>query len=135
MNQFIVQKTQPQLVREHLLAGKTITPAQAFMVYGISRLAAVIEVLRQDKTLEIDTVMREDEAGKKYAAYSLRKPITIGSAVQVKAGAGVGLPRWCLKSAASKVAGLYQDTAFVRFRRDNRDESYYLNVKELVNVG
>lgn len=134
MNALVISKSQPAIVRDHLQQGKTITPAQAFMVYGISRLAAVVDRLR-DAGLDIDTSMREDEVGKKYACYNMRRPITVGSVVQVKAGCGTGLPRWVRKLAGGKVVLKLRDSSLVEFTRADQQARLWLNDKELVNVG
>lgn len=134
MNALIVSKSQPQIVREHLQQGKAITPAQALLVYGISRLAPAIERLR-DSGMAIDTTMREDEVGKRYASYSLRRPIEVNSKVQVVAGAGIGLPRWVRKLAGGKVVSKFHDSSLVEFTKGAEKGLFWLNDKELVNVG
>lgn len=63
-------KSQKQLLLEHLLAGKTITPIKALMVYGIHRLAARIRDLREEGH-NIVTTRRTDECGHDYAEYRL----------------------------------------------------------------
>lgn len=134
MNALIVSKSQPQIVREHLQQGKAITPAQALLVYGISRLAPAIERLR-DSGLVIDTTMREDEVGKRYASYTLRRPIEAGSKVQVVAGGGIGLPRWVRKLTGGTVVVKARDASLVEFTRAGERGRFWLNDKELVNVG
>ena len=47
-----------------------ITPLTAFSTYGTMRLAAHIFDLRK-AGFEIETAMKEDEAGNEYASYSL----------------------------------------------------------------
>lgn len=135
MNVIAVQKTQGQLVREHLEAGKPITLFTALLVYGISRLSSVIERLRREG-MEIDMALKEDEAGKQYGEYTLRRPIALGSRVQVRQGHGYGLPYWVLRTASAKVVGLIGDVAYVQFHTAKGDEVVQaLNVKELVHVG
>jgi hypothetical protein len=136
MNTLALTRTQPEIVLSHLTQGKSITPVQALLVYGISRLSSAIERLRLSG-IDIDMVLREDEVGKKYGVYNLRKSICIGSFVQVKQGHGVGLPYWVRKCAPSKVTGLSGDVAFVRFRHADgeREVTESMNIKELVNVG
>lgn len=126
--------TQADRIRKHLTDGKAITPGQAMLVYGISRLAAVVEVLRLEG-LDIAMVQKRDEAGKKYGEYKLAKPITVGCRVQVKRGHGIGLPHWVLKTQAAKVAGLVMDIAYVQFERDGEvAQTIAMNIKELNNV-
>lgn len=62
--------TQREKIQQHLVNGKSITPMEALMVYGIYRLSAVILVLR-NAGLRIETIMKQDESGKKYAQYHL----------------------------------------------------------------
>ena len=127
--------SQVSRVRAHLEAGKSITPGHALLVYGISRLAVAIQRLR-DSGMDIDMILREDEAGKKYGEYRTARPVAIGSRVQVQRGHGIGLPRWVLMSAASKVVGLVKDVAYVAFEhRNGNTEILPLNLKELVRVG
>lgn len=126
--------TQADRIRKHLTDGKAITPGQAMIVYGISRLAAVIEVLRLEG-MDIAMLLKHDEAGKKYGEYKLAKRITIGCRVQVKRGHGLGLPHWVLKTQAAKVAGLLKDVAYVQFERDGEvAQTIPMNIKELNHV-
>lgn len=62
--------TQAEQIKQHLSAGKSITPIEALMVYGIYRLSAAILLLRQSG-LKIVTSMKADEKGKRYAQYKL----------------------------------------------------------------
>lgn len=55
----------------HLVAGNSITPLQAFGVFGTFRLAARIKELR-DAGHKIKTVIKRDPNGRPYAEYSLR---------------------------------------------------------------
>lgn len=54
----------------HLLAGNSITPLQAFGVFGTFRLAARIKELR-DAGHKIKTTIKRDPNGRPYAEYSL----------------------------------------------------------------
>jgi hypothetical protein len=126
--------TQVALVRAHLEAGKTITPASAIAVYGIFRLASVIEDLR-NLGMEIDTVIKHDEMGKQYGEYRLRKAITLGCKVQIKRGYGIGLPHWVRRLRAAKVLAKTGDASYVRFIRGQNLDDVWVNDKELVNVG
>lgn len=126
--------TQTETIRNHLMAGKSITPAHAFMVYGISRLSDCILRLR-NAGLDIVTVMREDEVGRKYGEYRLaNKPLRIGSHVTVKRGHGYGLPNWVRRSKPSRVVGLVNDVAYVEFIRGTRYQTVPMNTKELDHV-
>lgn len=60
--------TQKDTVLKHLKRYTTITPLEAFHVYGIYRLAAVIEQLRK-AGLDITTKMKTAPNGSRYAEY------------------------------------------------------------------
>jgi hypothetical protein len=62
--------SQRKQILNHLLAGNSITPLEALGVFGCFRLAARIEELRDDG-YAIDTELREDPKGKKYARYTM----------------------------------------------------------------
>ena len=82
-------KSQTQLVREHLEAGYPLTPAKALAEYGIWRLAAVIYKLRE-RGYGIETKDCKSLSGKPYAEYELvAKPAEKGG---VGAVFGLGKP-------------------------------------------
>ena len=62
--------TQTQTVLSHLEKRASISPMEALVSYGIYRLSDVIFRLRE-RGFGIDTEMRHDEAGHKYARYTL----------------------------------------------------------------
>lgn len=128
-----MHRTQPEVVRDHLKAGKSITPGHALLVYGISRLAPAVEVLRRTG-MNIVTIMRQDERGHKYAEYRIPSKIKIGSMVTVKPGHAYGLPTWVRRSRPAKVVGLLDDVAYVEFQHRDRFTTFALNLKELNNV-
>lgn len=130
MNPQFVQRTQNEIIRAHLEAGKSITPLHALTVYGISRLSSCIERLRL-AGLNIVTTIKQDEMGRKYGEYKLAAPVKVGSKVTVKRGHGIGLPRWVRRTSEARVVGLYKDTAMVEFIRGTRVEVHSLNLKEL----
>lgn len=66
---------QARTILKHLLDGKVITPMKALSVYGISRLAACIYEIRTRAGYTVNTYVREDEAGHKYAQYSLPRAL------------------------------------------------------------
>lgn len=125
--------TQTARIRKHLEDGKTITPAMAITVYGIFRLAAVIDDLR-NSGMEIDTVIKHDEMGKKYAEYRQRTSISLRSKVQVRTGCGIGLPSWVRKHRSATVVGKHTGVSMVRFVRGKNLADIWLNDKELVNA-
>jgi hypothetical protein len=125
--------TQISNIRKHLQAGNTITPAEAMIVFGCMRLAAAIEDLRREG-MDIDTVMCLDATGKKYARYSLRRPVVEGAKVQVRLGHAYGLPKWVRKAKDAIVKVIHQDVAYVEFTRGTLVVTHPLNVKELVRV-
>ena len=128
--------TQVELVRRHLCAGKSITPASAIAVYGIFRLASCIEDLRNAGTerLDIDTVMKTDEMGKQYGEYRLRRPLAINGTVQVRKGYGMGLPTWVKRLRSARVIAATGDASLVRFIRGPHMADLWLNDRELVRA-
>lgn len=126
--------TQIDRIRSHLHSGKAITPAQAITVYGIFRLASVIEDLRKAGE-EIDTVMCRDEMGKQYGSYRLHRPIRLSDTVQVRLGYAPGLPRWVRSLESSRVIGNYKDSVLVLFKKGKRTHERWMNKLELVNSG
>ena len=120
-------------IRAHLEAGKSITPAIAATVYGIWRLASVIEDLRNEG-LDIDTLIRYDEVGKQYGEYRLRKEIGLKSTVQVKKGYGIGLPHWVRKLREAVVIAKQADASLVRFIRGKNLEDLWVQDRELVRA-
>ena len=65
-----LKKSQLYLIRRHLKAGRTITPAEAMAAFSCYRLAARIHDLRKTGMV-IKTVEKSDGVGGKYAEYSL----------------------------------------------------------------
>jgi len=65
-------KPQSKTVLRHLRGMKHISPAEALIVYGISRLAACIYDIRK-VGYDVHCEMRQDAQGHKYANYSLVK--------------------------------------------------------------
>lgn len=124
---------QKDKVRIHLNDGKSITPAIAATVYGIWRLASVIEDLRNEG-MSIDTVMKYDEAGKQYGEYRSRRFIGVNDTVQVKSGWGIGLPQWARKMRAARVIAKIQDASLVRFIRGRNLQDVWVNDRELVRA-
>jgi hypothetical protein len=66
-----VSKSQKQILLDHMLAGKSITPMKAMMVYGIGRLSARIRDLREEGH-NVVTTIRTDERGHDYAEYRIQ---------------------------------------------------------------
>lgn len=67
-----IRKSQNEKVREHLEAGKSITPLAALHLYGCLRLGARIWDLRRKQGLPIVTEIVKGKGGKHYASYSLQ---------------------------------------------------------------
>jgi hypothetical protein len=65
-----MRKAQTQKILEYLKSGKTISPGEALVWAGSFRLAARIKDLR-DAGHVIETEMKADENGKRYARYRL----------------------------------------------------------------
>ena len=69
--------SQKELVRQHLYEYGTITSWEAIQKYHITRLAAVISLLRDDGEM-IDsvpqyTIEKDGKKGRRYALYILRE--------------------------------------------------------------
>lgn len=62
--------TQAQLILRHLETKGSITALEAMSLYRIYRLAARVEELR-NQGHDIETEMKTDLTGKRYASYSL----------------------------------------------------------------
>ena len=56
-------------VRKHILSGQPITALQSLRLYGLQRLAPLINRMRVD--YDITTVMVEEPDGTRYAKYFL----------------------------------------------------------------
>lgn len=66
-------KPQAKTVLRHLKTHGHISPAKAYVVYGMTRLAASIFEIRK-VGYEITTTIHEDEQGHKYSEYTMAKP-------------------------------------------------------------
>lgn len=64
--------TQKETLLRHLKRKKTISQYEALLVYGIARLASRIDELRKDGW-SIETIMKTDEKGKRYARYRMAR--------------------------------------------------------------
>jgi hypothetical protein len=67
------KQSQTETVLKHLNNRGSISPMEALVSYGITRLADNIYRLRNEG-YNIGTVMSQDEAGHKYARYHLSYP-------------------------------------------------------------
>lgn len=61
-------QTKYKLVRNHLLSGMPITPLQSLRLYGLQRLASLINRMRNEGH-KVKTVMVEEPDGTRYAKY------------------------------------------------------------------
>ncbi len=61
---------QAKTILRHLRQGKSISPAEALIVYSISRLASCIHEIRNIGYM-VSTEIRKDTRGHKYARYQL----------------------------------------------------------------
>lgn len=64
--------TQKETILKHLKRKKTLSSFEALLVYGITRLASRVDELRKDGW-NIETVMKKDEKGKRYARYRMAR--------------------------------------------------------------
>jgi hypothetical protein len=62
---------QAKTVLRHLNKRGTVSPMEALVTYGISRLAACIYELRKAGYV-VDTQIKQDEQGHRYSNYTLR---------------------------------------------------------------
>lgn len=62
------KKSQNDMVLEHLMTGRSITPLEAIGVYGIYRLAARVCELKKSGHV-IESEVRRDKNKKPYARY------------------------------------------------------------------
>lgn len=70
--------TQHAAIRDHFLAGGTLTPMDALRLFRCFRLAAVVHVLKKREGMNIITTMEEDdtpEGRKRWARYSLDREV------------------------------------------------------------
>jgi hypothetical protein len=65
--------TQAEAIRAHLESGLDLTPITALDLYGVFRLAARVDELR-DEGMDIETII-EKRGRKRYARYKLRGPV------------------------------------------------------------
>lgn len=63
--------TQTDVIRSHLISGRSLTPIDALNMFGCFRLAARIDELRK-AGLDIETI-KEKNNGKSYARYRVRQ--------------------------------------------------------------
>jgi hypothetical protein len=63
-------KSQNELILDHFLSGKTLTPMKALHVYGCTRLAARVYELKR-RGHDIQAEYKVDEMGRGYAEYRL----------------------------------------------------------------
>lgn len=67
---------QAKVILRHLEKGKTITPMESLIVYGIYRLSDCIFKLR-NAGHDVLTLDRTDERGKKYGEYMLNQKLSL----------------------------------------------------------
>jgi len=65
---------QAKTVLVHLKTRQHISPAEALIVYGISRLASCIHEIRRRAGYSVACDIRRDAQGHKYANYRLARP-------------------------------------------------------------
>lgn len=67
---------QARRVLAYMLKGKRITPMKALVEMNISRLASCIHEIRTKAMYTVDMAVGRDEAGHKFARYSLPTVLT-----------------------------------------------------------
>jgi hypothetical protein len=68
---------QAKTVLRHLKTRGNVSPAEALIVYGISRLASCIHEIRRKANYNVNCEIRRDAQGHKYANYSLVVPALV----------------------------------------------------------
>ena len=68
---------QARTVLRHLKKHKSISPAEAMIVHGITRLASCIHEIRHRAGYGVQTELRKDDHGHKYASYALAVVSTV----------------------------------------------------------
>ena len=69
---------QAKVILRHLEKGKSITPMESLIVYGIYRLSDCIYKIR-NAGHDVLTHDRKDERGKKYGEYQLNSRLTLSA--------------------------------------------------------
>lgn len=64
---------QAKTVLSHIKRNNSISPTEALIVHGISRLASCIHEIRKRAGYLVDCEIRKDDQGHKYASYSFAK--------------------------------------------------------------
>ena len=71
------QKSKKELVRDYLESGKSITPAEAYEMFGSMRLAAIICDLKKDGYKSHTEIVKKKDSRIKFARYKLDLPTTL----------------------------------------------------------
>ncbi len=71
------QKSKKELVREYLETGMSITPAEAYEMFGSMRLAAIICDLKKDGYKFHTEIVKKENSRVKFARYKLDVPTTL----------------------------------------------------------
>jgi len=69
------QETKKAQIRKHLETGQSITPQEAYNIFGSMRLAAIIHDLKQDGYKFKTEIIKNGRS--KYARYKLDLPTTL----------------------------------------------------------
>mgnify|MGYP003131576318 FL=1 len=71
------EKTKKEKVRDYLETGKSITPAEAYEMFGSMRLAAIICDLKKDGYKFHTEIVKKENSRIKFARYKLDLPTTL----------------------------------------------------------
>jgi len=71
------EKTKKEKVRDYLETGKSITPAEAYEMFGSMRLAAIICDLKKDGYKFHTEIVKKKNSRIKFARYKLDLPTTL----------------------------------------------------------
>jgi len=63
--------SQTEMILEHMMAGRSITPMEALNLYHSERLAARISDIKKRGYIVYTEMVKDSKTGKRYAQYSM----------------------------------------------------------------
>lgn len=64
-------KSQKDMILDHLMSGRSLTPMEALNLYGSFRLGARIADIRAEGYIVYTEMVKDSKTGKRYAQYSM----------------------------------------------------------------
>lgn len=64
-------KSQKDMILDHLMSGRSLTPMEALNLYGSFRLGARIADIRAEGYIVYREMVKDSRTGKRYAQYSM----------------------------------------------------------------